>query len=234
MSELIVHQLPGGFGHASISPFCLKLDLHLRLLDIPFRTVVDPTPFKGPKRKLPWIEHAGRRIGDSGFIIEYLVATFGRDADAGLSAAERAVAHALRRLVEENLYWTMVHDRWIEEANWRQFRHTVFAAIPLPLRYVVAPLARRSVRRQLEGHGIARHGADEIHAIGIRDIGALADWLGDKPYLMGDRPTGIDATAYGLLANILAVPIASPVKDYGLDRPNLVRWLARIRDRYYP
>lgn len=65
-------------------------------------------------------------------------------------------------------------------------------------------------------------------------LGALADWLGDKPYLMGATPTGIDATAYGLLANILAVPIASPVKDYGLGRPNLVAWLARIRERYYP
>lgn len=72
MAELVVHQLPGAWGLPSISPFCLKLDAYLRIADIPFRAVVDATPFKGPKRKLPWIEHEGKRIGDSGFIIEYV------------------------------------------------------------------------------------------------------------------------------------------------------------------
>jgi hypothetical protein len=29
MSELIVHHLPGAWGLASVSPFCLKLDTYL-------------------------------------------------------------------------------------------------------------------------------------------------------------------------------------------------------------
>src|SRR5262245_59854329 len=103
MSDLIVHQLPGAWGLPSISPFCLKLETYLRIAQIPFRSVVDATPFRGPKRKLPWIEHEGRVIGDSGFIIEYLETRFSRDPDATLSASERAVAHAFRRLIEENL-----------------------------------------------------------------------------------------------------------------------------------
>ena len=99
MSELVVHQLPGAWGLPSVSPFCLKLDAYLRIAGIPFQTVVDATPFRGPKGKLPWIEHDGNKIGDSGFIIEYLERRFGCDPSARLSAAERAVSLALRRLI---------------------------------------------------------------------------------------------------------------------------------------
>jgi hypothetical protein len=92
----------------------------------------------------------------------------------------------------------------------------------------------RGVRKQLVGHGMGKHSAEEIHAIGRRDIGALADVLGDRPFLFGDAPTGFDAVAYGFLANILEVPITSPVKDEGLRRANLPSYLARMRSRFWP
>lgn len=232
-SDLIVHQLPPSWGLVSISPFCLKLETYLRIAGVPFRTVVDATPFRGPKGKLPWIEHEGRKIGDSGFIVDYVRQRFGCDADAGLSAAERAIAVAFRRLIEENLYWVMVYDRWVVEENWQVFRDVVLGGVPRVVRPLVARLARRGVKRQLVGHGVGLHTKDEIHAIGCRDVGALADFLGEKPFLMGDAPTEIDASAYGQLPNIMDVPIASPVKDAARARPNLVAYVARMRERYF-
>lgn len=202
-------------------------------MEIPFRTVVDATPFGGPKGKLPWIEHEGRKIGDSGFIIEYLESRFGCDPGAGLSAADRAVSLAMRRLIEENLYWAMVYDRWMVEENWRTFRDVVLGGVPSPIRPAVAFFARRGVRSQLSGHGIGLHSRHEIHAIGLRDIGAIADLLGDGPFLLGERPTEIDAIAYGLLPNIMNVPIASPIKDEALKRPNLVAYVERLGNRYF-
>jgi glutathione S-transferase len=233
MSELVVHQIPGGWGLPSVGPFSLKLETYLRMVGIPYRSVADATPFRGPKRKLPWIEHEGRRIGDSGFIIEYLEQRFGCDPDAALAAGQRATSLALRRLLEESLYWTLVYDRWLVEENWPLTRAVVLGLVPPLLRPVVGPMARRGVRRQLEQQGTGRHTRDEIHAIGRRDIDAVADHLADRPFLMGDAPTGIDAVAYGLLANVLLVPVASPVKDAGLQRANLVDYLARMRARYF-
>lgn len=233
MSELVVHQLPGAWGLPSISPFCLKLDAYLRIVNIPFQTVVDATPFKGPKGKLPWIEHEGQKIGDSGFIIEYLEQRFGFDPNRALSPAERAVARAMRRLIEENLYWTLVYDRWMVEENWRSFRNVVLSKVPIPIRQLIAPVARRGVRRQLDGHGIGLHLRDEIHAIGRIDIGAIADFLGEKPFVMGATATEVDAIAYGFLANIMNVPIVSPIKDEALKRTNLVDFLERFRTRYF-
>ena len=233
MSELIVHQIPSAWGLPSIGPFSLKLETYLRIVDIPYTGVFDSTPFKGPKRKLPWIEHEGKTIGDSGFIIEYLEQRFGSNPNASLTAAERGIALSMRRLIEENLYWTLVFDRWMVDANWALTRQTVLGLIPAPVRLVIAPIARRGVRRQLMGHGLGLHSPDEIHAIAARDIGAIADFLGDKPYLMGSTPTEIDAVAYGMLANIMLVPIASPTKDAAMRRANLVEYVARIRDRYF-
>jgi glutathione S-transferase len=232
-SELVVHELPGAWGLPSISPFCLKLQTWLRIAAIPCTTVVDPTPFKAPKGKLPFLEHEGKRIGDSGFAIDYLVERFGIDPDARLSSHDRGLALALRRLVEEDLYWTMVHERWVVEENWRVLRDVVLAGVPASLRVVVAPSARRGVRRQLVGHGIGIHSAQEIRSIGCRDMNALADVLGDRPFFFGSEPTSFDAVAYGFLANILEVPIESVVKEAGRRRANLLEYLARMRERYW-
>lgn len=233
MSELIVHHLPGAWGLPSVSPFCLKLDTYLRMVDIPYEVVVDKTPFAAPKKKMPYIEHEGRALGDSTFIIDYLEQVFHLEANAGLSAQERAVALALQRLLEENLYWVMVYDRWMVDSNWLSFRDIVLGGLPLPVRRAFGPAIRRAVGRQLRGHGIGLHSTAEIHAIGVRDLRAVADYLGHKPFLMGSRATTVDAAAYGLLANILWAPIASPVREEGLGHAGLVAYLQRMQDGYF-
>lgn len=233
MSEILVHNIPPGWGLPTIGPFCLKLETWLRMVDLPYRAVVDATPYQGPKGKLPWIEHDGRKIGDSGFIMEYLGRRYDRDADARLSAGERAVAHAMRRLIEDSLYWTLVYDRWMVEENWPLSRQTILGRIPAVVRPLIAPVARRGVRKQLGGHGMGRHTREEVHAIGCADVAAVADLLAAKPFLMGEHPTSVDATAYGILANIAEVPLASPVKDEIRARENLVGYLARVRERYF-
>ena len=116
-------------------------------------------------------------------------------------ASQRGCAQGLLRLLEENLYWVMVYSRWFEEANWKIFRPVLLGGVPAPARLLVSVAARRGVRRQLVGHGIGLHSRDEIYAIGERDLNAVADVLGDQPYLMGQEATRIDAAAYGLLVD---------------------------------
>ncbi len=233
MEKVIVHQIPGAWGLASVSPFCLKLETYLKMADIPYESVVDAAPFNGPKKKLPWIEHRGNKIGDSGFIIEYLNSEFNCDLDISLTPTQKALAHSLRRLLEENLYWVMVYERWMVESNWRKFRDIVLGGIPQPLRVILAPVIRRNVKRQLMGHGLGKHSLQEVRAIGIKDMIALADVLEGKPFFMGETPTEIDAIAYSLLANILSVPIESPVKNAGLSHTNLVDFVARMASMYF-
>ena len=228
------YHLPGGWGLVSVSPFCLKLDAFLRLADIPHEAITATTPFGGPKGKAPWIEHEGRKIGDSTFIIQYLKNRYSVDPDAGLTPAQRGQALAIQRMVEENLYWAMVNDRWNTPANWPVLKGSVLGGIPAPIRAVMAPVARRGVIKQLKGHGLGCHSAEEIAAIAKRDITALSAILGEQDWFFGPAPTETDCVVYSLLANVYFVGFESPMKAMIAAHDNLVSFLDRFRDRFYP
>ncbi len=234
MSDLTAYHLPGDWGLVSVSPFCLKLDAFLRMAGIPHASVTVATPFSGPKKKAPWIEHEGRKIGDSAFIIDYLIERFGVDPDAKLSPAQRGHAAAIQRLVEENLYWAMVYDRWVREDNWPILKGSVLGEIAAPVRALIAPMARRGVKKQLNGHGMGLHSDDEIQAIARRDIGALASILGDQDWFFGSMPSLADATVFSLLANIRYPAFNSPMKAMIDGHPSLAAFVDRFRDRFYP
>lgn len=228
-----VFHLPGAWGLPTVSPFCLKLDAWLRMTGIQHQSITAATPFAGPKGKAPWIEIDGTKLGDSTFIIAFLAERFGVDPDAALSPEQRGMAVAIQRLIDENLYWTMVHDRWVHEGNWRTFRDVVLGGLPLPQRRLLGPIARRGVKKQLSGHGMGCHSAEEIAAIGQRDVAALASILGAKPWFFGSEPTSTDAVVYAQLINIWHPPLESEVKRAIGAQPNLVGFLDRFKARFY-
>ena len=234
MVSLRAYHLPGRWGLVTVSPFCLKLDAFFRMTGIEHESITAATPFGGPKKKAPWIEYQGRKLADSTLIIDFLKGEFGVDPDAHLDARQLSTGVAIQRLVEENLYWCMVYDRWCREANWPILKGSVLGDIPMPARALLAPYARRSVRKQLAGQGMGLHSPEEIDAIAAKDIAALAGILGEQPFFFGEKPSMIDATVYSLLANIVFVPFASPMKDAIGSHPNLAAWLERFRARYYP
>ena len=57
------------------------------------------------KGKMPWIEFNGQEIADSNFCIRFLEKEFEVDGDSHLSATERAIAHSILTMLEENTYW---------------------------------------------------------------------------------------------------------------------------------
>jgi glutathione S-transferase len=226
-----LHQFAPAFGLLNASPFCMKVEVYLRLAGLPYEAVNSGDVLRAPKRKLPFIVDDGQRVADSTFIIEHLRHRHGDPLDGQLGAVDRAVATAFQRLLEEDLYWALVYTRWGTDAGWALTRPAFFGALPPPLRWIVPPLARRGVLAQLRGHGMGRHGADEIHAIGCRDITAVATFLADKPFLLGEQPTSIDASAYALLANVLWAPLASPLRQAAREQPALEAYCQRMRAR---
>jgi glutathione S-transferase len=228
-----VHQFAPAFGLPNASPFCMKLETYLRMAGLPFELVNDGNVMKAPMGKLPYIEDDGRVVADTHFIIEYLKKRHGDPLDASMTATERALATAFQRLLEEDLYWVIVQMRWIDDDGWAKTREAFFGALPVPLRWILPSLARRGLRAEMRGHGMGRHSVDEIHAIGCRDVDALADWLGDKPYLLGEQPRSIDASAHAFLANLLWAPVESPIRRHAQARPALEAYCQRMKARYY-
>ncbi len=63
--SLVLFTLGGAFGLRNVSPFCLKVEMLLTSLELPFELEVQPDPRKAPKGKLPYIVADGSVIVDS-------------------------------------------------------------------------------------------------------------------------------------------------------------------------
>lgn len=202
--------------------------------EIPYR-IVETLPLKSPRGKLPFIEDEGRRIADSRLILHYLQSKHGEGNDANLSSEDQATAKSFQRLLEEHLYWISMVTRWdYSDSNWQTNKQAIFGALPPIARDAAASIYRRRIKNQILGHGIGRLSHEEKFALGREDIDSLAHFLGSKPYFMGARPTSLDASAYGILVNILGCPIESPLKDHALGRQNLHDYCRRMQTEFYP
>ncbi|MBV9758231.1 MAG: glutathione S-transferase family protein [Alphaproteobacteria bacterium] len=220
-----LHQFPAAWG-INPSPFCLKVEFYLRLAGIPYRSVVT-MPFRAPRGKLPFIVDGGRRIPDSGHIVDHLRHTT-TDLDAGLDPQQLALGHLLRRTCEESLYFVLVYARWVDEAGWAVMRPALAAMLPPGLRAAIVPYARRVTRRALHAQGYGRHTPEEIYAMGAADLAAIETLLAGREFAVSDSPTSFDAAVYAVLLSILHPPIETPLKQSAQQHPDLLAYAARI------
>ncbi len=221
------------FGLPDPSPFVTKAEVLLKMAGLPYRT--DTTGFKkAPKGKLPYIDDDGTIVGDSTFIRIHLETKHQIDFDDGLSPAERGTAWAFEKMCEDHLYWAMMYARWINDANFEAGPRKFFQVVPAPLRPLLATMIRRQVRRNLWGQGLGRHSAEEVAQLAERAVGAIADYLGDKPYLMGARACGADATVFAVLLGLLNRTFETPIRSAVEQRSNLVAYSDRMLQQYYP
>lgn len=232
-TPVVVVQFPDLWGR-NISPFGLKLEAWLRLADIPYTVEPSTSLSKAPKGKLPYIRDDGRLIGDSTLIIEHLKATRGINPDAGLSAREQAEALALQRLFEEHFYFALVYSRWIDDAGWATLAPAFFGRLPFPINRIAGGRLRGRIQRMLHAQGLGRHRPGEIYAMARQDLQAVADYLGDRPFLMGEQLTTIDAIAYAFLASVLYVPFETDLKRITEDFPTLVTYCEAMEQGLQP
>jgi len=220
------------FGLPDPSPFVVKAEVLLKMAGLPYRT--DTTGFKkAPKGKLPYIDDDGTIVCDSTFIRFHLEEKHHIDFDKGLSPAERGVAWAFEKMCEDHLYWVMIYERWIDNANFDAGPRRFFSVVPAPLRPLVVTMVRRQFRRNLWGHGLGRHTDEEVTQLAERAIASLTDFLGDKSYLMGERVCGADATLFPFVAGFLSRTFKTPIRTAVEQRSNLVAYSDRMLQQYY-
>jgi glutathione S-transferase len=232
-TTLYLHQ-PGGrpWGMPNLSPFCSKLETYLRMAQ--WRYEWRPSSFRSaPKGKVPYVSLDGRLLGDSQLIIEELERRRGTESalDAWLDDERRGVGHAVRRMLDEGLYFALVHLRWGDDAAWQVYRPRI--ARGLGPAQALLPLIRRAVKKSLHKQGTGRHAPDEIERIAIADLGALAAIIGDHDFVLGDRPATCDASAFAFVEGIAGFPHPSRTRDFVLQDPRLAAYRARVRARWW-
>lgn len=228
-----LHSFGPAFGLPDPSPFCIKAELLLKMSGLPYRRVAGNLQ-RAPKRKLPVIVDDGETIADSSFIRFHLEKRHGIDFDAGLDAERRGALWAIEKMLEEQIYWIIVDERWMDDANFARGPVQFFKAVPAPLRPLVCAMVRRQVRRSLDGHGIGRHSRAEKLALAERALDAIVDVLGDRAYLGGEKPVGADATLGAFLIGGLCPLFESSFRTLVEARPSLLAYAARMRERFFP
>jgi glutathione S-transferase len=190
---------------------------------------------KGPKRKSPWIEDGDVRMGDTEFILNFMQNKYGTILDAHLTAAERARAHVLRRMLEEHFHQVFEYELMTSEVG-RMLAHELLkrAKVPAPLIGVLTRMIQSSFRKHLFERGIARHTPAQIEAMGRDDVDAMVELLGDAPWFVAERPTKTDASALGLLAVAIRSQIEGPVCSYARSIPSLVRYVDKGLAHFFP
>lgn len=230
---ITLHSFGPAFGLPDPSPFCIKAELLLKLSGLPYQRVTGNLQ-RAPKRKLPVIVDDGVTIADSSFIRFHLETRHCIDFDKGLDAERRGTLWAVEKMLEEQIYWIVVDERWMDDANFARGPAQFFKAVPAPLRPLVCALIRRSVRRSLHGHGIGRHSQAEKMVLAGRALDAIVGILGERDYLGGDAPAGADAALGAFLIAGLCPLFESRFRELVEARPSLTAYAARTRERFFP
>ncbi len=231
---ITLYQFARAWGLPNPGQFNVKVETYLRMANLPYK-IIETLPLKAPKGKLPFIEDNGKKITDSSFIIEYLKNKYGDPLDKNLSEEQRAIMTGMQRLLEEHLYWVSMYARWqyIDE-NRRINNKALFGGLPTVIRDIAGLVYRLIICKQIYSQGIGRHNADEIFHLGQIDLDVFSAFLGEKSYFMGDKPTSLDASAFGILINTICGPIESPIKDYGSSKNNLLAYCDRMMVEFFP
>jgi len=226
---ITLYKFGPAFGLRETGPFVLKLMAYMRLCGIEFTEEVQGDPRKAPKGKIPYIKDGDQEIGDSTFIINHLKSKFGDPLAEGLSTDEIAMSHALKVMLEERTYWAgMIYPRWVKKEHSKLMADTFFGEIPGFIRGVIFGRVAKGVTRNLQGQGIARHTDDEIFELGIADIKSIEALLGNKDFMLGDRPREIDCTVYPMLYGMSADTFPMPIQAYIRNAPLLQAYITRM------
>lgn len=230
---IVLYAFGPAFGLPDPSPFVMKTQVQLAMARVPYRSERGAPP-SAPKGKVPYIQDAEQRIGDSTFIRAHIEQEYAFDFDQGLSVEQRAQAWAIERMLEDHLYFALIHARWMDDDNFTKGPAHFFDGVPAEARDAARSQGRERVRQNLVAHGLGRHSNDEIVELGARSLAALSVLLGDKPYLFGDAPCGADATAFGMAASIHTPFFESPLRRRAESHANLAAYCDRMMRQYYP
>jgi glutathione S-transferase len=231
---ITLHQFPQAFGLPSASPICMKLELWLRMAGLNYQCVYHHDPRLAPRSKLPFIEQDGKALPDSNEIVSYFVESGQGTIDQYLTAEQQADSRAWRYLLEDQLNLYLTFSRFHQPDNWQLFKHEVFAVLPDPQNNELPELLKSGITPGLTARGFAIENRVRVVEQALADVEAVAVFLDEKPFFMGDQVSSIDASVAAVLLHAIAMPWEDEVSRAITRQPALMRYCHSIMARYFP
>eukprot|EP00117_Sycon_ciliatum_P004622 scpid52883/ scgid8909/ Failed axon connections homolog len=227
-----LHQFPRCTKGPNISPFCLKMETFLRMAKIDYEAIGSLT--MGPKGKVPFIVLDGETVADSDFIIEFLIKRFNLTMNDHLDERQKAVAHAMEQMLEENTIMALPHHH----ARVRHMQDMPYMLETNPgffFYWMVRLKVGKTLEAVLNAQGLGRHSVAEVATIVGKDLGALSALLGSSHYVMGDTMTSYDAGVFGMMASLYyLIPDSEPRRLMDGKYSNIGDYVKRLRAELYP
>ena len=146
-----VYGAPPAFGMITVSPFSIKLETYMKMAGITnyqFHPMLGAK--KSPTGKVPFIKYneSGQFVSDSSLIIEHFKKTIGDPLNAKLDSKQRAVSLAWQRLIEEHLYFCVLHYRWVDQIGFAQVSDEILKKAPAAIKCIATCCVLPKIRKQ--------------------------------------------------------------------------------------
>ena len=224
-----LHKYPECWGQLSLSPFCSKVEVFLKLSHIPYKVKIVNNPKKAPKRKYPVLEDAhGNIIPDSSIIMDYLFQNHALEDLKITHPKTKAHAIAFKAMIEDSLYFCMLYMRWVNPEGWEIMKTVFEEKMPLPLKKVIPPLIRSSVLKAAEMQGIGRFTLDEVYDRALPQVDAIAEYMNGKDFFAGKSVSYMDAILFPFLEGIDKTPIENHIQKRLHQHTHLKEYQGRV------
>jgi len=232
--KVYLYQSPRTPRIPSISPQELKLESWLKFHGIAYENIDHKAKLSSKNGTLPFIEFNGEEIADTA-VIKTLADKFGKEMSAHLNQEQRIVEHAMMKMVENHLYWAIMHWRTSNVDNTVKaykihLPSFMGSKVPLGLlnMYFKFNFCKK-VQKKVKSLGITN-----IEEMGRSDLNVLSDMLAEKEFMFGDEPSMLDLVVYSHMAQLVMVEAdhPCPLRDYVEENcKNLVALMNRMKDR---
>lgn len=220
------------------SPYCLKVETYLRVMNIDYEAVEHFSLLERFSRhKLPVIQYNQELIQDSAAIIKFLEekvvpngSHHNKAADHDLTEKEEDTSTMVKLVAENGLGPLVTCLRWKSELGWPGFKKAMFGGLPFPLSIIFPFVARRNTIKMLISGGVGRYSDEDIIAQCSELLAVLSRLLGKNKFMLGDKFHTVDASVYGALYQFITFELDTPIHRIARSHDNLVSYVKRIEE----
>jgi glutathione S-transferase len=144
----------------------------------------------------------------------------------------------VRITAEEHLYFCLLIEGYIHHDGKHALSHyppKLFTPYPWMTKLFLMTLFKSAIKKMVWEQGLGRHSKEELREIGMKCLESISLLLGNKKYILGDKPCEEDSALFGQLSWMLYCMREDNFFKFETRQkfPNIVDYVERTRQEYW-